>query len=284
MKGPKILSELLSKMGVMSRREDREILKELLVVKLDEAGTLSRHVDEPNRLRVSRMKIEGDLDSTDVGILRSMPNLENLDLSDARIIVGGDYYIKSLYCQNENDAMGLYMFHRHAKLRSILFPKDVRFVRAFAFRRCTALTEVHFSNVLESIGERAFSYCESLEELRFPATLKQIRLLAFVNCKSLKTLVLPDSVESIDYCAFGNCTALTSATLSSSLKDVGTEVFKGCDRLVSVHVRGTEPAFAKSDAFDGLNLDTCTLYVPKGTRARYSMANGWKNFKHIVEE
>lgn len=264
--------------------EDRVLTKNLLDVRLDSPGTLARHLGKGNLQNISQLKILGNLDSTDVGVLRNMSHLEVLDLSEARIVVGGDYYIKSLYCQNENDVMGLYMFHRHASLRTIYFPKDIRVVRAFAFRRCVALTEVHFSDVLEQIEERAFSHCEALQSLSFPASLKNIRDMAFMHCKSLKSVELPGSVVKIGNYAFGDCVALASVSLSASLKEVGMDVFMGCKRLEKIHVLGKTPAFANTNSFDGINVEQCTLFVPKGTKEQYRVANGWRCFKHIEEE
>lgn len=276
--------------GMLARKssdvstDSAEVIRELVSVRLDESGALSHQINKSDKYRISNLKIAGDLNSTDVGFLRSMSRLEVLDLSDARIVVGGNYYIKSLYCQNENDAMGLYMFHRNACLRSITFPKSVRFVRAFAFRRCTALSEVHFSDVLELIGERAFSYCESLLSIQFPSSLKTIRDMAFTHCKQLRNLKLPDSVTDIGNYAFGDCPALESVRLSASLQNLGAEVFKGCLRLSSVHAAGLTPALAKTNAFDGVDVERCTLFVAKGCREKYATAGGWKVFKHIVEE
>lgn len=277
-----LLRKIFSK-GHQTSHGDEGVKQDMVTLKLDCAGLLSRKLTQ-GKEDISRMKLVGDLDSTDVKLLRSLPRLEALDLSEARIVVGGDYYIKNLYCQNENDTMGLYMFHRCTHLKTIIFPRAVKVVRAFAFRRCMALSEVHFSDVLEQIGERAFSYCASLQAVQFPASLKSIREMAFMHCKMLKSVELPDSVKSIGFCAFGDCPALISVSLSSSLQNLDSEVFRDCVRLGSIHAKGMVPAFAKSDTFDGVEKDKCILYVPKGTKEMYSTANGWKVFKHIVEE
>ena len=44
------------------------------------------------------------------------------------------------------------------------------------------------------------------------------------------------------------------------------------------------PPFAKSDTFEGMNTDACTLFVPKGAKDNYWLADGWEKFKNIVEE
>ena len=169
-----LLQTMLSKIGGGFSSASVEVLTELVTIQLDEAGTLSKRIGDDKRLAISRMKVIGALDSSDVKCLRNMPQLEELDLLDARIVTGGCYYIEAWYCQNEQDVMGLYMFHRNAKLKSIIFPKGVLAIRPMAFRRCSALSEVVFSPVLERIDDRAFSYCDSLEQLSFPPALQTI--------------------------------------------------------------------------------------------------------------
>ena len=181
-----LLQTMLSKIGGGFSSASVEVLTELVTIQLDEAGTLSKRIGDDKRLGISRMKVIGALDSSDVKCLRNMPQLEELDLLDARIVTGGCYYIEAWYCQNEEDVMGLYMFHRNAKLKSIIFPKGILAIRPMAFRRCSALAEVVFSPVLERIDDRAFSYCDSLEQLSFPPALQTIGARAFAHCKSLK--------------------------------------------------------------------------------------------------
>ena len=306
MKSPKeLLQTMLSKVGDGSTSATVDILKELITIQLDEAGTLSKRIGDGKKLAISRMKVIGALDSSDVKCLRNMPQLEMLDLTDARIVTGGCYYIEAWYCQNEEDMMGLYMFHRNAKLRSILFPKGVLAVRPMAFRRCSSLSEVVFSPVLERIDDRAFSYCDSLEQVSFPPVLKTIGARAFSHCKSLK-MIQCESVINIGGYAFSDCpslssvnfgsalqnigdmafagTALTSVCFPASLKEMGTDVFKECRLLTAIHMSSSVPPFAKSDTFEGMNTDACTLFVPKGAKNNYWLANGWEKFKNIVEK
>ena len=300
-----LLQTMLSKIGVGFSSASVEVLTELVTIQLDEAGTLSKRIGDDKKLAISRMKVIGALDSSDVKCLRNMPQLEELDLLDARIVTGGCYYIEAWYCQNEEDVMGLYMFHRNAKLKSIIFPKGVLAIRPMAFRRCSALAEVVFSPVLERIDDRAFSYCDSLEQLSFPPALQTVGPRAFAHCKSLKK-VQCESVVNIGEFAFSDCPSLSSVNLGSalqnigdmafagaalasislpaSLKKMGSEVFKGCRQLTAIHMGSEVPPFAKSDTFEGMNTDACTLFVPKGAKDNYWLADGWEKFRNIVEE
>ena len=177
---------MLSKIGDGTSFATVEILKELVTIQLDEAGTLSMRIGDDKKLAISRMKVNGALDSSDVKCLRKMPRLEMLDLSDARIVTGGSYYIDARYWQNEENMMGLHMFHHKDKLKSIIFPKGVVAVRPLAFRRCSALSKVVFSPVLEKIEDRAFSYCDSLKQVSFPPSTRHHSVLVVL----LSTMII----------------------------------------------------------------------------------------------
>ena len=296
---------MLSKVGGGSSSATVDILKKQVTIQLDETGTLFKRIGKNKQLAISRMKVIGALDSSDVKFLRKMSGLEVLDLSDARIVTGGSYYIEAWYCQNEEDMMGLHMFHRNTKLKSIVFPKGIVAVRPMAFRRCSALSEVVFSPVLERIDDCAFSYCDSLAQVCFPSVLKTIGIRAFSHCKSMKAIQF-ESVVNIGDFAFSGCSSLSSVNLGSalqnigdmafdgaslasvclpaSLKSMGSKVFNGCRQLTAIHMVSSVPPEAKQDTFDGINLDACTLFVPKGAKNNYWLPDGWEKFKHIVEE
>lgn len=307
MRNPKeMLHALLAKMGSGEVGVSADELKELITIQLDKAGSLPNRIGVDKKMRISHLRLIGELNSTDFRFIREMPRLEVLDLVHARIVTGGSYYIKQLYCQTEDDVIGLYLFHRNPTLRVISFPKDVTSVRPLAFRRCKALSVIHFSEALERIEDRAFSYCDALETVQFPAALRDIRSRAFSHCKNLKTVSFSDSLVRIGEFAFGDCsslqtihfgvslqtienlafahTAITSVAFPRSLQEIGASIFEGCRSLTSIHVSSEIPPQAEPESFSGLNLKHCTLYVPKGTKNNYWLANGWEKFEHIVEE
>ena len=36
--------------------------------------------------------------------------------------------------------------------------------------------------------------------------------------------------------------------------------------------------------FENVDTSVCVLYVPRGCKIAYSIADGWRSFKNIVEE
>ena len=116
--------------------------------------------------------------------------------------------------------------------------------------------------------------------------------------------VIPEKVEidGSDYMvtaiaagAFEDNTNLTNITIPSSVSSIGTSAFAGCSNLKSITVKWENPlplsvAGARgmtrsggSSIFDGVNKNTCILYVPAGCVDKYKAAAVWKEFKNILE-
>ena len=70
MKSPKeLLQTMLSKVGGEKSSSAVEILQELVTIQLDETGTLSKRIGDDKKRAISRMKVIGALDSSDVKCL-----------------------------------------------------------------------------------------------------------------------------------------------------------------------------------------------------------------------
>ena len=70
------------------------------------------------------------------------------------------------------------------------------------------------------------------------------------------------------------------------MRDIEHHAFFGCSSLTSVVSEITEPFDIENSVFaedNAGNYTKATLYVPKGTKARYETAEGWKLFENIVE-
>ena len=93
--------------------------------------------------------------------------------------------------------------------------------------------------------------------------------------------VIPQGVTSIGYDAF-NYISISSITIPKSVKEIKCRAFQGCNYLNSVTVNWIRPIDIDDDVFMSCYGD-CTLYVPRGTKAAYQAAKGWKNFFKIEE-
>ena len=68
-----------------------------------------------------------------------------------------------------------------------------------------------------------------------------------------------------------------------SVTSIGELAFNGCNNLTSVSVAWETPIVIGDNVFPSSICQKATLYVPKGTKALYEVADVWKDFGNIVE-
>ena len=87
---------------------------------------------------------------------------------------------------------------------------------------------------------------------------------------------------------FENNVLLTAITIPSTITAIGESAFTGCSNLKSITVNiatpldlsGTTEA-GNSTVFEGIDLESCILYVPDESVELYKSADVWKEFKNI---
>ncbi len=246
------------------------------VAKLAEAGTLATVLGD-QMLTLTSLKIIGDINGTDVKYLRQMLDgghwsspkgiLNNLDLIDASIVEGGDYYATeynsfaetTFYYYTSNNTIGRNMFDYCYGLQSIQLPKnvtdisfsafegcknlanvalgdDVTIIYADAFKDCTSLKSIMIPDKVTKIGSCAFYGCSSLTNVSIPNSVKSIGDRAFCGCTLLDNVTIPNSVTTIEQNAFSGCTSLTSISIPESVTDLGSGLFSSCSSLTYISI------------------------------------------------
>ena len=219
---------------------DNDLITKQITIQLEKAGTLPDRIGSSRKYKITNLKIIGEINGTDLRMIREMAGrdyignstdgkLSVLDLSEAKIVEGGDCYYNDYHHYDyytSNDVIGWYAFMDCYRLTSLTLPAGI--------------TEIDYS---------AFYGCSGLTSLTLPAGITKIGSWAFRGCSGLTSLTLPAGITSIGSSAFEGCSGLTSLTLTSGITKIGDGTFVGCSGLKEVR-------FCIND-----NLDT---YLTKG--------------------
>ena len=120
-------------------------------------------------------------------------------------------------------------------------------------------------------------------------TAKEIEILPAVEIEGEKY-----EVTAIGESAFENNESLEKLTIPETIESIGDNAFAGCKNLNQIRVFADEPiklgntsagtrGSGATSVFAEVDMETCVLYVPAGSKEKYEQADGWKDFKHIVE-
>jgi hypothetical protein len=190
---------------------DNDLITKQITIELEKAGTLPDRIASSEKYKITNLKIIGEINGTDLGVIRGMAGsnyignstdgkLSVLDLSEAKIVKGGYCYYRDLH--TSNDVVG-----------------------DFAFYGCSRLTSLNLPAGITSIGEGTFEDCSGLTSLNLPAGITEIGEYAFKGCSGLTSLNLPTGITEIDSYAFKGCSGLTSLNLPAGITSIGSYAF-----------------------------------------------------------
>lgn len=231
-----------------------------LNITLNNAGDLINQVDVSKLDEVESLTIAGDLNGTDILVIRKMVNLKTLDMENANIVNGGSSYYED-FTTSEN-AIGEYFFIDKSNIVTIILPKSVTFIGHYSFSGCSKLTNVIIPNGVTTIGIKAFANCSSLPSISIPESVTYIEKYAFEGCLSLENVRLEDGIKEIIYSdfpfsscpiktlyigremswsapmssPFSDITTLENVELGRNVSTIGTGAFGGCMGLVSITI------------------------------------------------
>ena len=264
---------------------DDDLITRQITVKLDEAGTLPDKIGVTKKYKLTNLKIVGEINGTDLCFIRAMAGrnvngngtagkLAILDLSEAKIVKGGDYYYYNTHYTSD-DVIGEYAFQGCSGLASVTLPSSVTYIGGYAFSGCSGLTSVTLPSSVTSLDGRAFSGCSGLTSVTISSSVTSIGRYAFEGCENLKEcncllasdletylgsshddwedipvdkikyylneqeltkLEIPSGVNKIGGFSFYRAKNLSSVTIPSSVTYIGDYAFSGCSGLTSVAI------------------------------------------------
>ena len=229
--------------------------------------------------------------------------------------------LTSVTIPNPVTGIGVSSFSGCTGLNSVSMSNSVTSIGNYAFYGCTGLTDVAISSAVTSIGYSAFHGCTGLTRFTIPNSITEIGTTAFygctklktiiwnaVNCTSIggsafnfsinnlqfgdgvehipaglpslsmsgKTLVLPNSVKTIATGAFkGTCSAVV---IGDNIQNIATGAFS--NGFSVAYVTSSVPRPCEAGAFSNPQ----ELYVPSGSLASYTTAQGWSEFIFIYDD
>ena len=232
----------VSEFGYFENIVEGGLLTTQVTIKLDEAGTLPNGIGNQKYL-ITNLKIVGKINGTDLKFIREMAgcdfNMEKtggklsiLDLSEAKIVAGGDAYVSNYgnrYTYNDN--LGIAAFAGCSGLTSLTIPSGVTSIDSEAFRGCSGLTSLTIPSGVTSIGKWAFRGCSGLTSIYvYPKKLPELGTDIFNGCDAKNcTVYVPkgtyDAYKSSEFGYFEkivefDATGIDKVTTSTNAKEV----------------------------------------------------------------
>ena len=212
------LAGLFMVLGCLSIQaaDDDGLITKQITIKLEKAGTLPDKIGSTKKFQITNLKIIGEINGTDLRMIREMAGknargndtdgmLSVLDLSDAKIVEGGDYYYTdypyySTYYSTSNDKIGDYTFYGCSVLTSLTLPSGLTEIGYGTFSGCSGLTSITLPSGVTEIGELAFNRCSGLTSIYvYTEKLPKMGRDVFDGCDAKKCTVYVPKGTYDDY-------------------------------------------------------------------------------------
>lgn len=187
------------------------------------AATIAALRSSETEREATTLSLDGELDIRDLIFLSdSLPKLEELDLSGARIVgYRGDRYTPP----TADDVLPPYSL-AGLGARRVILPEGLKEIAEGAFL-LSEVEELTIPSTVSVIEPMAFAGCGRLKDIGLPDGLKMIYALTFKDCSSLTAIDLPAGVMAIDSCAFAGCEKLAEVRFPKRLYRIGPHAFEG---------------------------------------------------------
>ena len=279
----RFLALMFMLLGCLAIQASDDLITKQITIKLDKAGTLPDKIGSTKKYKITNLKIVGEINGTDWVFIRDMAgrglkdyiytngNLSVLDLSEAKIVEGGDcYYYDVTKYYTSNDRLGDYAFYGCCRLTSLSLPSGITSIGNYAFQDCWGLTSFVIPSKVTTIGVSAFYGCSGLTSLDIPSSVTSIYMYAFAYCSGLTNLVIPSGVTTIAGYAFYGCSGLTNLVIPSGVTEIVRNAFSGCSGLTSLVIPSSVTSILIS-AFYGCS-GLASLVIPSNVTSIWESA------------
>ena len=261
---------------------------------------------------ISAIKVVGTMTAKDWSFVKNnMPALEGFDISETDLktipneALSNHQSITVVHLPSTVTTINSQAFWYCRQLTTVTGCENVKEIANDAFSNCNKLSEFPFGDEIKSIGWNAFDNCSSLPEtLVMPSSLNTLNGSVF-DGSSVRSFDLSQCAltGSIDDNTFGECTSLVlpergdyhlscNALRDAKLTELRLPAAVAglvCENalpttLERLYVSRPEPiSWMADNAFNNLDLDKCTLYIPRGSSNAYATAQYWSEFTNVKE-
>ena len=250
-------------------------------------GTLANQIAEEDRLVTGELKITGDINSSDLKLLREMAGVDSegnktkgkmfsLDLSEARIVAGGNPYLveNGITYTTADDELPYKAFYKASNLRTLKLPKTIKNYGDGALALLNRMTELQMPEETEgqnyTVVENAIFNNDGTELIAMTPVARG-------------EYTIPSTVTKVHAYAMAGCSKLTKVIVPETVTEMGREVMLNCSGLSQLRSESRTPPTVGASAFEGISSSSCKLFVPAGTKDLYSKAYGWKDLLNVKE-
>jgi len=243
-------------------------------------------------------------------------NFQNIvEMEPEEIIAFADSKVKNICVENWDT-------NKDGELSTKEAAAVTDFGNLFWGKHISSFDEIKYFTGITSLADEAFYFNTSLTSFTLPSFITSLGVRVFAenyntklsvdpdnpvydsrnNCNAIVETAtnkivaacggteIPSSVKTIGEAAFFGSLSLTAIDIPATVECIEKDAFYDCRNLESVTVHQTIPLSIAGDCFNWWDQDNgvyqktkATLYVPKGSKAAYETADGWKDFKEIVE-
>ena len=243
-------------------------------------------------------------------------NFQNIvEMEPEEIIAFADSKVKNICVENWDT-------NKDGELSTKEAAAVTDFGNLFWGKHISSFDEIKYFTGITSLADEAFYFNTSLTSFTLPSFITSLGVRVFAenyntklsvdpdnpvydsrnNCNAIVETAtnkivaacggteIPSSVKTIGEAAFFGSFSLTAIDIPATVECIEKDAFNDCRYLESVTVHQTIPLSIAGDCFNWWDQDNgvyqktkATLYVPKGSKAAYETADGWKDFKEIVE-
>lgn len=153
-----------------------------------------------------------------------------------------------------------------AYVTEITIPSNVKFIRSYAFHKCSRLEKIDIPNTVLQIGEFAFKDCHNLKSIKIPESITKLRRRIFEKCTSLEHVELPYALAAIEEAPFYMCDGLHSIELPDSVVSIEPGTFARCLNLKNIKLPNSmqyipQAMFADCQSLPRLNIPSSVTNI-----------------------